>query len=29
MLTIAEAKMRTGDAVNRLAQQYAMRLNNS
>jgi hypothetical protein len=29
MLTIAEAKMRTGDAVKRLAQQYATRLNNS
>lgn len=29
MLTYAEAKMRTGDAVKRLAQQYATRLNNS
>ena len=29
MLTHAEAKMRTGDAVKRLAQQYATRLNNS
>lgn len=29
MLTYAEAKMRTGEAVKRLAQQYATRLNNS
>jgi hypothetical protein len=29
MLTYSEAKMRTGDAVKRLAQQHATRLNNS